>query len=677
MASSVHRSGPTRRAFLGGAMKIGVAAAAATALGRGVTLPASAANGPPERVTVLLADVVETTPTDFARGQARGVQGPSQAGQGGLRSTTGGDFTSGPVSLPFAATHLGLHWVTRASSAGAIGVALRTSGDGQNWSEWQSASIEAIADLSTGDRSAESAIPVHGHGAVASGGAPGHWEVFASLASGQRGRFAQYRLNFPAGENATVDKVTVTAINSEDGPREALATASVQTQKSFQTLDGKTVTVITREGWGCDESKRFRSGAEIWPEMYVPSKKWVLHHTATSNTYTSGAAEVRAIYNYHAVTLGWGDIGYHALVDKTGNVYEGRHGRGEDAATREVLSDDVVAGHTSGRNYGSSALAAIGTFGTVDPSAAMWTAIEDVATLECGRQYIKPDTSSDFLLFNDTWQNGLANISGHRDSVSTECPGARLYNRLGSLRTTVANRLNGAAQPTLTEKNNAARSLTAPATLDFTWQSGLSGSYCLEGWRRISSGENITYLNGYQNVGHGYGGDTLAQAQTWTSVSGSGIAFSCLPAGHYTMHLRTSSGRYESHLTYLVTGTTDTSNCSGPGDPAPPPPPSQTISVQTIDITWTRKGRNYDVETRVRVVDQNNNPVDAATIAVEHQLPNGSKTSNSATTNSSGVSIHKVKTNSGGSYTATVVAIQKSGYTYTTNANSTRTVTIS
>ena len=79
--------------------------------------------------------------------------------------------------------------------------------------------------------------------------------------------------------------------------------------------------------------------------MYVPAKKVVIHHTATSNTYTDGAAEVRAIYTYHTRTLGWGDIGYNALVDKYGNIYEGRHGRGEGAG-REILSADVVAGHT-------------------------------------------------------------------------------------------------------------------------------------------------------------------------------------------------------------------------------------------------------------------------------------------------------------------------------------------
>lgn len=76
--------------------------------------------------------------------------------------------------------------------------------------------------------------------------------------------------------------------------------------------------VITRAQWGADESIRcatptiddFIGGATV-------------HHTAGSNDYSkSESAEiVRAIYAYHAQTLGWCDIGYNALVDKYGQIF--------------------------------------------------------------------------------------------------------------------------------------------------------------------------------------------------------------------------------------------------------------------------------------------------------------------------------------------------------------------
>ena len=52
----------------------------------------------------------------------------------------------------------------------------------------------------------------------------------------------------------------------------------------------------------------------------------IIHHTVTQHQEADPAATVRAIYYYHAVTQGWGDIGYNFLVDLHGNVYEGRYG---------------------------------------------------------------------------------------------------------------------------------------------------------------------------------------------------------------------------------------------------------------------------------------------------------------------------------------------------------------
>ena len=63
---------------------------------------------------------------------------------------------------------------------------------------------------------------------------------------------------------------------------------------------------VTRAGWGCDERLRFdSSGGEIWGKEYATWRVVVPHHTATTNNYWDAAAEVRAIYYYHAVTHGW------------------------------------------------------------------------------------------------------------------------------------------------------------------------------------------------------------------------------------------------------------------------------------------------------------------------------------------------------------------------------------
>ena len=69
----------------------------------------------------------------------------------------------------------------------------------------------------------------------------------------------------------------------------------------------------------------------------------VVHHTAGSNSYTAAqsAAIVRAIELYHVKGNGWNDIGYNFLVDKYGQVFEGRIGG---------IERNVVGAHAEGFN---------------------------------------------------------------------------------------------------------------------------------------------------------------------------------------------------------------------------------------------------------------------------------------------------------------------------------------
>jgi hypothetical protein len=348
--------------------------------------------------------------------------------------------------------------------------------------------------------------------------------------------------------------MTVTAIESLPAPELAAAFSSTV---AFPLPDdpSRSIQVVTREGWGCDERLRFnRRGVEIWPEMYVPAKKLVLHHTATSNAYVDGAAEVRAIYTYHAKTLGWGDIGYHLLVDRNGVVYEGRHSRGEGAG-REIVGDDVVAGHVYAHNYGSVGVAAIGDHHAAPPSGALLQAIEDLFVWQAARQWVDPTGVSDFLRSDLVWHDDLDNLSGHRDSYNTLCPGDYLYALLGDLRATVAARLSSvgsSAVPALVETTGAARDLSEPATLAFTWSSPSSAChYALEGWSKSSRSEDINYLTGYEPAGYG---DSLAWRQVWTGPSGATSAtFTNLAAGRYTIHVRTADGRFAANQTWNVT----------------------------------------------------------------------------------------------------------------------------
>ena len=262
---------------------------------------------------------------------------------------------------------------------------------------------------------------------------------------------------------------------------------------------------------GAADSLRFEGGAtsnpdaEIWPRMYVPTKKAVVHHTATSNSYVDGPAEVRAIYTYHAVSLGWGDIGYSSLIDRDGTIYEGRHGRGA-GETREVLSADVVAGHALSHNYGTTGVALIGTHTargeggkpSVVPADISWSALIDVLAFECARRGIDPQAANDFLRSDDAWNTAFANVPGHRDCNPTICPGGHVYDRLPSLPIDIA-----AAVANL---GPAVSGLTGPAgdpvtdgLASYDWAGDGTSTYqhYLEGWRPLlerKNGESIDYL---------------------------------------------------------------------------------------------------------------------------------------------------------------------------------------
>ncbi|CAN5829766.1 hypothetical protein BH23CHL2_BH23CHL2_13950 [soil metagenome] len=528
----------TRREFLGTGIRLSAGAAAvALAANRGEH-HVHAQPRTSRRVEVLVADLVESTAADFTRGQRRGVTIVGGSGRSAMRGSLGAEFVSGALSAPFSATHIGLHWVLGSGSPDDLIADVRTLADVGQWSDWREVTIEAVSEESGGT------------------------EVFAALTAGGRTRELQYRLRFASDDPVLVNQVTATTINSVDG--QEFSTTAEPAAVSLPVADGTSLSVITRAGWGCDEKSRFRGRNERWPEMYVPAKKVVLHHTATSNGYTDAAAEVRAIYTYHARTLGWGDIGYNLLVGKDGEVFEGRHGRGEDDS-REIASADVVAGHVFGHNYGSSGIAALGN-SSDDDWHSNWggaglRSIEDAVTFECGRHYIAPLGSSDFLKSDDIWHFDLDNCSGHSDSFNTECPGTVLYAYLGNtLRDAVEGRLQGAAPPALSGVQDG-------NSLSFKWD-GTANEFwfCLEGWFKPSNSEDIDCLSGSVDQSAQFN-DPLAMAQHWQRTTATSMNFSSLAAGYYTMHLRDAIDEhvYETNLTYLVEEGDD-----GGGDDDPP-----------------------------------------------------------------------------------------------------------
>ena len=73
---------------------------------------------------------------------------------------------------------------------------------------------------------------------------------------------------------------------------------------------------------------REREPAPRDPAVRASVRMVFVHHTATTNDYSEAdvPAILRSIYAYHVQANGWNDIGYNYLVDRFGQIWEGRYG---------------------------------------------------------------------------------------------------------------------------------------------------------------------------------------------------------------------------------------------------------------------------------------------------------------------------------------------------------------
>ncbi|MFA5821394.1 MAG: peptidoglycan recognition family protein, partial [Candidatus Gracilibacteria bacterium] len=156
-----------------------------------------------------------------------------------------------------------------------------------------------------------------------------------------------------------------------------------------------------------------------WPLQYPEKvKKVIIHHTATTSDLENPAQAIRDIYYYHAVTRGWGDIGYNYLVDQSGKIYEGRAG-----------GEGVIGAHAGIGNNGSIGIAVLGNYEDTDVPKSVIGALGSFIQKKAKIHDIDPSGISKFR------GKDMSNIFGHKDIMKTSCPGTYLYEKLPILRT--------------------------------------------------------------------------------------------------------------------------------------------------------------------------------------------------------------------------------------------------
>lgn len=255
------------------------------------------------------------------------------------------------------------------------------------------------------------------------GPAPADERIHTDLFFGDGQQYVRYRTVDGEGNLVILPRFQVTYIDPTDGPWEPDRAATLMRTTAVNTDTDVPPTIITRAQWGANENLRYDSLGEIWPPEYQKVEHAIVHHAAV-NYGSDGYNAVRSIYYYHAVTQGWGDIGYNYVVDVRGNIFEGRVG-----------GANVIGGHAFDFAIGSSGICVMGDFTSADAPQAAKVALANILAFVV--RDLDPLGSANFREAPN-----LPTICGHRDVIQSDCPGNGLYDDLPWLRTTAASTLS-------------------------------------------------------------------------------------------------------------------------------------------------------------------------------------------------------------------------------------------
>jgi hypothetical protein len=295
------------------------------------------------------------------------------------------------VAAPQRFDLVGLQW------RGPGSISFRTRGAAGRWSAWRDAAPEAEDLPNPGTREA----------AARQGwrlGNPYWTGPSTAIQVRRRGRVERLRAHFVRSAEERVPLRTVAVTNAP--------------------------AIVPRLSWSANE--RITKAP-----LFADAVRFALvHHTAGANRYTraQSAAIVRAIQLYHVLGNGWNDVGYNFLVDRYGQVFEGRAGG---------VDRNVIGAHAEGFNTGSVGVALLGTYGSEAPTAAAQTAIARLLAWRLDLAHVDPlSTLTGLSAGNPRFARGapvfLRAISGHRDTGFTSCPGGLLYARLPRIARTAA-----------------------------------------------------------------------------------------------------------------------------------------------------------------------------------------------------------------------------------------------
>jgi uncharacterized protein YgiM (DUF1202 family) len=232
----------------------------------------------------------------------------------------------------------------------------------------------------------------------------------------------------PAEAKASVAKSAAT--------KSTVAKAAASGTKPLRTAPASAKPkIIRRATWGANEAQTLDATQNSKLQAIV------VHHTAGSNNYSTqaqAAAQVRGDWNYHTNVLKWGDIGYNMLIDKFGNVYEGRRGS---------IDSLPLGAHAAGFNTNTYGISLLGNYEEVQPSAKMMASLRKVVAWKSYEYKLNPNTKVTLTSralpgstsrYAEGTKVSLPTVQGHINTSYTACPGQYVIPKLPALRKNAA-----------------------------------------------------------------------------------------------------------------------------------------------------------------------------------------------------------------------------------------------
>ena len=328
---------------------------------------------------------------------------PLHAGEGGHRAR----WISPPVSAPDRFDLVGVAREMRT-------VEIRVRDEGGDWSDWVDQ---------------EDGTPVYVNGAD---------EAQVRAPFRPRGRL--HFVNVSGTSGSFADRLLNDARSSVNAALISIASTPVAEAVASRPL------VVPRASWGAD----LPAGGcpPRGPAEYGSVSAAVIHHTVNANDYSPEEAPgiVLGICRFHVNANGWNDIGYNALVDRYGTIYEGR---------ASGLEFPVVGAHAQGFNSETTSIASIGEHSSETIAKPARTAIVNFLAWKLKISLATPANGSTILTSGGGSQNRHAagtqitvpRIVGHGTLGLTECPGATLAPQVAQIAAAVQKRLKGRTKP--------------------------------------------------------------------------------------------------------------------------------------------------------------------------------------------------------------------------------------